>query len=213
MNAPTDVPTFVDCHLELRLLDPHELCGRCEAAASSHRYHKSIAAPPPRDVYAESLAKWGREARIDKAVEECCELVVALMQHRKDRVTVADVVSEIADVEIMMESLRRVFGSGIVDVAKARKIERLLRKIDDLEPETLNGSALDRDREVLEFRAALLAARDGTDAESGQNELWTALNDVMRALGIEHPLSARTVDALPAILEAIGTLKQEVVLG
>ena len=48
-----------------------------------------------------AVEKFGPQSQIDMAIEECSELVNALCKFRRDRVGTIDVVTEIADVEIM----------------------------------------------------------------------------------------------------------------
>lgn len=74
-----------------------------------------------------ALTHYGTEAQILQTVEECAELQQALLHHIRNRP--ADVVSEIADVEIMCASMRIVFGSGLVDQAKAHKLARLAERV------------------------------------------------------------------------------------
>lgn len=76
-------------------------------------------------VYRAAAQKWGAEAQIDQAIEECAELIVALRHARRGRCGAAEVAEEIADVEIMMGQLRVVFGSAAVDTAKQSKLDRL----------------------------------------------------------------------------------------
>lgn len=122
--------TFQGCELAVILLDPHELCGKCDLPASEHRNHRSNAPAPERDVFEHALATWGVEKQVDKAVEELGKLVVALMQNRKGRATDEDVITEIADVGIVLAQLERVWGVELVVAERARKIQRLRRKIE-----------------------------------------------------------------------------------
>jgi len=83
------------------------------------------AAPSGVAVYRAAVEKWGVYDQIDMAIEECAELIVALKHCKRGRCGGVEVAEEIADVEIMLEQLRVVFGDAAVDTVKQRKIERL----------------------------------------------------------------------------------------
>lgn len=65
------------------------------------------------------------------AAEECSELSAAILQMLRGRssATVEAVALEIADVEIMVEQLRRHFGDDVIDSAKRAKLERLAMRV------------------------------------------------------------------------------------
>lgn len=68
---------------------------------------------------------YGLENQALQTVEECSELIVAIMNKRRDKGTVDDIVDEIADVEIMCEQMRYAFDcSGQVDERIKQKLER-----------------------------------------------------------------------------------------
>ena len=79
----------------------------------------------PTSIYARAIARWGTDAQTDMAIEECAELIMAIQHFRRGRINAGAVASEIADVEIMMSQLRRIFGTEYVDAAKADKLARL----------------------------------------------------------------------------------------
>jgi len=74
-----------------------------------------------RKIYKEALQIFGHAAQIEKAVEECGELIVELQRYKQARK--CDVQSEIADVEIMCAQMRIVFPG--VPAKKAEKLARL----------------------------------------------------------------------------------------
>ena len=83
----------------------------------------------PKDLYQKAIEKWGEKAQMQMAVEECAELIQALMKYGRE-INGDDeykVMQEIADVEIMMEQLREIFGNGDIDNFKRLKLERLER--------------------------------------------------------------------------------------
>lgn len=71
----------------------------------------------------------GDESQIDKAIEECAELIGALVQHRQKRVSYEAVVDEIADVTIMAAQMRLMFGECAVDVRLKEKLKRLSERV------------------------------------------------------------------------------------
>ena len=78
-------------------------------------------------LYTEALRKWGQIAQIDQCIEECGELVAALQQFKRGRPV--NVITEIADVTIMAEQMRLMFGADTVDGLKESKLERLERRL------------------------------------------------------------------------------------
>jgi hypothetical protein len=88
------------------------------------------------DVLSKAIETYGKEAQIDKAIEEMSELTKALLKLRyvqKDyeREIVQDAVSEeMADVEIMMTQLHMIFdNTKKVEEYQIKKIKRLERRL------------------------------------------------------------------------------------
>ena len=77
-----------------------------------------------------AIEKFGQEFQIDMAIEECSELINALCKLRRQRVGPIDVITEIADVQIMCSQLANMFGEKAVANERKRKIERLRKRID-----------------------------------------------------------------------------------
>lgn len=76
-------------------------------------------------IYQASLAKWGREAQFDQAVEECAELIAVLKHYRRDKADAAAVIAELADVTLMVGQLTWMLGEEEVRAAVAEKIVKL----------------------------------------------------------------------------------------
>lgn len=76
-----------------------------------------------------AVEKFGPESQIDMAIEECSELINALCKLRRQCVGPIDVVTEIADVQIMCEQLAYMFGEQTVADERKRKIERLQKRL------------------------------------------------------------------------------------
>jgi len=81
-------------------------------------------------VYRATLEKWGVEAQYDQTVEECAELIAALKHFKRDKVDEEQIVSELADVTLMIGQLTWMFGEERVKAAVARKLEKLAGLLD-----------------------------------------------------------------------------------
>ena len=94
---------------------------------------------------------WGADAQFNMACEEVGELISALNKYRRGRITdEKEVITEIADVQIMAEQLAEFFGSAGVLREKERKLQRLALRlqgsrlaIDGIEV-TISGEPLER---------------------------------------------------------------------
>ena len=86
-------------------------------------------------VSGDTIKAWGDEAQLNKTVEECAELIVAI-QHAKTRtLDVRAVASEIADVLVMTICAARVIGVEIVSEEMNKKITRLRGRLDTVKPQ------------------------------------------------------------------------------
>ena len=63
------------------------------------------------------------------AIEEMAELANALMKDRRNRVTNDDIITEVADVTIMMNQLSFMLGRDKVKEEVERKILRLIQRM------------------------------------------------------------------------------------
>lgn len=74
--------------------------------------------------------RYGLMAQADIACEECSELIKALLKDRRGKATLEDVVDELADVEIMIEQLKHLYGcEEMVDERIDFKIIRQLHRM------------------------------------------------------------------------------------
>ncbi len=76
---------------------------------------------------------WGIDAQITMMIEEAAELIKALCKYKRDKdKSILDyVIEEIADVELMIQQMRCLFGAKEVDeymMVKLEHLERRLRK-------------------------------------------------------------------------------------
>ena len=80
---------------------------------------------------------YGKKTQLLKAVEEMGELTQALCKYEvtcgydERNQIMQSVVEEIADVDIMLEQLKLIFGEYQVNLMKRKKIERLMRRIEN----------------------------------------------------------------------------------
>jgi hypothetical protein len=126
LNKPPELrpALYPDQHLKDTLVKKEEL----------PFYTTKVVAPPiisQRTVYERAVHLWGVEAQIRMATEECGELIIALMKLERlhNGSSQSDIINEIADVEIMMEQLRYIFGDGAVNQAKIKKLFRLEERV------------------------------------------------------------------------------------
>lgn len=73
----------------------------------------------------EAVDRWGTVAQSHMAIEEMGELIVALIQDKRNRVTLEDLITEVADVTIMMNQMAYILGRDKVEAEIERKINRL----------------------------------------------------------------------------------------
>ena len=71
-----------------------------------------------RDIMLRAIHRYGEAAQIDMAVEEMAELTAAI----------ANVIEEIADVQIMLDQLRLIFARS-TDEVEEEKLRRLLGRL------------------------------------------------------------------------------------
>lgn len=74
------------------------------------------------------LERYGQTAQILLAMEELGELVSGLNQYFfRNKISADQLSKEIADVEIMMQSLRVIVGNDLVDFQKEKQIEKMVK--------------------------------------------------------------------------------------
>lgn len=79
------------------------------------------------EICQKAIRTFGEKQQLIKTIEECNELGTVLAQTftKTDNVAVGDILTEIADVEIMIQQLRLIFGDEAVDQYKDNKLKRL----------------------------------------------------------------------------------------
>lgn len=91
-----------------------------------------------RQVMQRAINTYGMQAQCDVAIEEMAELTKALIKIRRvaddyEKVpdALANVIEEIADVEIMVDQLKIMYGEKAVEAVRAEKLERLEGRLNE----------------------------------------------------------------------------------
>jgi NTP pyrophosphatase (non-canonical NTP hydrolase) len=82
-------------------------------------------------LYQATLNKWGDEAQYDQAIEECAELIAALKHYKRGKVDDSVIISELADVTLMIGQLTWMFGVEKIDQAISEKLIKLKKLLED----------------------------------------------------------------------------------
>lgn len=82
-------------------------------------------------LYDRVLDIFGHNNQKMMLAEECGELLSAISKNMRGRIDEDAVVTELADVAIMVEQMAMIFGWKEVKAEKERKLERLKERIDD----------------------------------------------------------------------------------
>jgi NTP pyrophosphatase (non-canonical NTP hydrolase) len=78
-----------------------------------------------------AVAVFGDDSRIQKAIEECAELIVALRHFKDGRIDSSEVATEIADVYLAVQQLAYIFGPALVDQKVQDKVQHIQRIINE----------------------------------------------------------------------------------
>jgi len=83
-------------------------------------------------LYEQAILTWGVQPQLDMLDEEVGELLAAIHKHKRNRVTDKDVITELADVSIMVEQMSILFG-GYEEFVKEKnyKLERLEKRLNE----------------------------------------------------------------------------------
>lgn len=76
-------------------------------------------------LYETAIEKWGIEAQVFMVMEETGEMLNALAKANRGRVTSEEIITELADVSIMVEQMASYFGWEEFKKEKQRKLKRL----------------------------------------------------------------------------------------
>ena len=84
-------------------------------------------------IYSKALKHFGREKQLDKVQEETLELSLAVMQYRNNKATAEEVITEIADVKIVLNYIEMILQNENTQIdVKTAVLDEILRKIDRL---------------------------------------------------------------------------------
>lgn len=117
-------PDWIDC-AEWRPLDEAPLHDEGEPSTR----HDETSGVNDEETLRAALRRYGFEPQLSMLTEECGELVAAVNRWRRGREgAFPSLLEEIADVEILIDQMRLVYGAEI-DAARARKLARLRERL------------------------------------------------------------------------------------
>jgi len=104
----------------------------------------------PCEFVQEIVNTFGVNNQLEKTVEECAELIKALIKYKHGAGKYIDVIDELADVKILMKQMILLFGKEEVDKRVAYKVMRLKKRITQYDPSGNREDILER---ILEDRS------------------------------------------------------------
>lgn len=81
-------------------------------------------------LFSKALEKWGVPAQQKMLMEEVGELFSAIGKFDRMRVEAKDVITELADVSIMVEQMATLFGYGAFEKEREYKLNRLKERLE-----------------------------------------------------------------------------------
>ena len=82
-------------------------------------------------LYKKALESWGIESQVFMVMEETGEMLNALAKANRSRSTKEEIITELADVSIMMEQMAYYFGYKEFEEERKKKLERLERRLNN----------------------------------------------------------------------------------
>lgn len=82
------------------------------------------------ELYQKALSKWGEEAQINMVFEEIGELLTALSRFKRGRANYNDIMTELADVSIMVEQIAALMNYEDFETEKDYKLTRLKERLE-----------------------------------------------------------------------------------
>lgn len=80
------------------------------------------------ELCSRALKRYGSKLQLDMLQEECGELVAAVNQYRRGRISTDELVSEMADVRVMLRQMAILFRAELPKI-EAEKYERLRQRL------------------------------------------------------------------------------------
>lgn len=84
-----------------------------------------------REIIVDALRTYGEDAQKTMVVEECAELINVLAKQRRKRTSDSDIITEIADVQIMLWQMTALYGDDAVNTEIAKKMKRLSERLQE----------------------------------------------------------------------------------
>lgn len=82
------------------------------------------------ELYQKCLSKWGEEAQTNMVYEEVGELLTALSRFKRGRAGHYDVMTELADVSIMVEQMATLMSYEDFEKEKEYKLNRIKQRLE-----------------------------------------------------------------------------------
>lgn len=82
-------------------------------------------------IYQQAIESWGIPNQVFMVMEETGEMLNALAKFNRKRSTESEILTELADVWILMEQMAVIFGWDEFQAEKERKLQRLKQRIED----------------------------------------------------------------------------------
>lgn len=84
-----------------------------------------------RLLYNKVLNKFGITNQVFMVMEECGELLNVLAKAKRDRAGKDEIITELADVSIMVEQMAFFYGEKDFLIEKERKLQRLKKRLEE----------------------------------------------------------------------------------
>ncbi len=82
------------------------------------------------ELYKTAIDRWGHQAQKFMVMEETGEMLNALAKTERNRATAEDVITELADVSILMEQMAVIYGYDQFVKEKEYKLQRLKKRLE-----------------------------------------------------------------------------------
>lgn len=82
-----------------------------------------------KKIYNEALNRYGIRYQKFMVMEKCGELLNVIAKSNRSRVTISDIITELADVSIIVEQMAFFYGWDEFQSEKDRKLERLKERL------------------------------------------------------------------------------------
>ena len=82
-----------------------------------------------REIFRKALQEYGIMSQKMMVIEECAELTNAIAKMARGRVGVDDIITELADVSIMVDQMAIFFGEDKFNAERTRKVQRLNERL------------------------------------------------------------------------------------